>query len=139
MNKKTLMVAGIVVVVVVLGGWLVMAKHNKDSGSDMGNMNTSQTNSSSSSQAPKATNAVNIQNFAFSPSAITVKQGTTVTWTNKDGTAHTVTETDSQTGPNSGNVNPGASYSFTFATPGTYHYHCAIHPEMLGTVTVTSS
>ena len=41
--------------------------------------------------APVAGNAVAITGFAFSPAALTVKAGTTVTWTNKDSDAHTVT------------------------------------------------
>lgn len=83
-------------------------------------------------------NSVTIQNFAFTPSSITVKKGTKVTWTNKDNVTHTVNETDGQSGgPNSGDIAPGASYSFTFSTVGTFNYHCAIHPSMLGKVVVT--
>jgi plastocyanin len=128
----------IVVVVVVLGGltgWY-LAAHKNSKSNDMSNMNMS-SGSSASNKAAVATNTVTIQNFAFSPAAITVKEGTTVTWTNKDSVAHTVTETDGKDGPNSGDVNPNATYSFTFKSPGTYHYQCTVHPEMVGTVTVT--
>jgi plastocyanin len=75
--------------------------------------------------------------MAFSPANITVKTGAKVTWTNDDSVAHTVVENDSQTGPKSGDIMPGKSYSFTFTKAGTYHYHCTIHPNMIGTVTVT--
>lgn len=84
------------------------------------------------------TNSVAIENFAFTPANITISKGTTVTWTNKDAVAHTVTETDGKTGPNSGNLAQGKSFTFTFDNVGTYQYHCAIHPDMVGTVTVTN-
>jgi plastocyanin len=90
-----------------------------------------------SAQASQTT-AVTIQNFAFSPATITVQPGTTVTWTNKDTAAHTVTA-DSGTGPKSGNLNQNQTYSFKFDTAGTYAYHCEIHPNMKATVVVASS
>jgi plastocyanin len=81
--------------------------------------------------------SVNIQNFAFDPPNITVAPGTTVTWTNNDSAPHTVTATDPAGAFDSGTLQPGQSYSFTFTQPGTtYAYYCAIHPSMTGTVTV---
>ncbi|RAG81276.1 plastocyanin [Streptacidiphilus pinicola] len=86
---------------------------------------------------PVATDSVAIKNFAFAPAAITVKVGTRVTWTNQDSDAHTVTS-QNNTGPlNSQALNTGQSFSYTFTTPGTYHYLCTIHPFMTATVTVT--
>jgi plastocyanin len=76
-----------------------------------------------------------IQNVAFSPTSITVARGSTVTWTNLDGMAHTVTADDGSWG--SGSLGHGASYSHVFTSPGSYTYHCAIHPFMKGTVMVT--
>jgi plastocyanin len=55
-----------------------------------------------------------------------------VTWTNDDGTTHTVIFSDS-----SQTLNNGASYTRKFDTPGTYAYHCNIHPSMTGTVEVS--
>jgi len=136
--KKPYLYTIILVVIVVAAGAVWYAVAHKSSNNDMGSMDMSGSSANDSNQSAVATDAVTIQNFAFSPANITVKKGATVTWTNKDSTAHTVTETDSQTGPNSGDVNPGSSYSFTFSTPGTYHYHCSVHPEMVGTVTVTN-
>lgn len=81
---------------------------------------------------------VTIQNFAFSPASITVTKGTTVMWTNRDSTAHTVTG-NTAGGPASGHIQPGQSYSFTFNSAGTFPYHCSIHPEMTGSVTVSGS
>jgi len=76
----------------------------------------------------------------FSPDVITVIIGTnnTVTWTNRDTTTHTVTSTDNSF--NSGNIVSGASWSYTFSTPGNYTYYCIYHSGwMRGTVIVKSS
>ena len=85
--------------------------------------------------APVAANAVSIENFAFSPGDVTVSVGTTVTWTNNDQEAHTVTADDHSFG--SPPLSPGDKYYFTFTKPGTYHYLCTIHPFMTATVVVT--
>jgi len=83
---------------------------------------------------PTQGNAVTIQNLAFSPAALTVPAGTTVTWTNQDTTVHNVT---SNTGLfESGQMSRGSNFSHTFSDKGTFAYHCSIHPEMTGTVTV---
>jgi plastocyanin len=89
----------------------------------------------SAAQAPVSATAVSIDNFAFAPAAITVKVGTTVTWTNKDQDAHTVTAQDRSF--SSAPLNTGATYQFTFTKPGTYAYLCTIHPFMTATVVVT--
>lgn len=85
--------------------------------------------------------AVAIEDFSFSPSTLTIKAGTTVTWTNDGPSAHTTTSDtgvwDSGTldAPSAsggyGGGSPGGNYSFTFNTPGTYSYHCKIHPPSL--------
>ena len=83
---------------------------------------------------PVQSQSVTIQNFAFSPASITVPVGSTVTWTNKDAVAHTTTSDG--TGWNSGSLAQNASFSRTFTSKGTFPYHCAIHPNMVATVTV---
>jgi plastocyanin len=77
--------------------------------------------------------------FSFSPSAITVKVGTTVVWTNTSGTTHTVTsDAGAPAAFHSGMINgSNGTYRFTFTKPGTYTYHCNIHPYMQGAVVVT--
>ena len=88
--------------------------------------------------APVAGNAVAIKNFAFAPAALVVKVGTTVTWTNQDTDAHTVTSQAGSGGPlGSAALNTGQTYSYTFTKAGTYAYLCTIHPFMTATVTVT--
>lgn len=79
---------------------------------------------------------VTIQNFAFSPQTLTVKPGTKVVWTNRDSVAHTVTS-DSGAWPDSGPIASGQTFAHTFGKPGTYAYHCHIHPSMTATVVVT--
>jgi plastocyanin len=84
--------------------------------------------------AATATNAGTIKGFSFQPEVLKVKVGAKVTWTNDDAVAHTVTaDTNSFA---SGNLQPGGSFSFTFTRPGTYAYHCSIHPSMHGSVVV---
>jgi len=79
--------------------------------------------------------AVEIKDFLFSPSTLSVKAGTKVTWTNTDSAPHTVTS-DSGTTLNSKTLSNGDSYSVTFEEAGTIAYHCAIHPMMMGKVIV---
>ncbi len=78
--------------------------------------------------------AVTIVGFAFGPNNLTVAVGTTVTWTNDDGPSHTTTS-DAE-GWNSGTLSTGATFQVVFDTPGTFTYHCSIHPSMTATVTV---
>lgn len=77
---------------------------------------------------------VPIAQFAFDPASVSVAVGTTVTWTNIDTVPHTVTATDGSF--NSGNLNPGDSFSFTFDGAGTFDYICNYHPNMTGTIIV---
>jgi plastocyanin len=86
---------------------------------------------------PVAGDRVAIKGFAFAPAALTVPVGTTVTWTNQDSDAHTVTS-DGGGGPlNSKALATGDTFSFTFTQAGTFKYLCTIHPFMTATVTVT--
>lgn len=107
--------------------------------------------SSSSSTAPTGSNSsggttttgspVSIVNgasvlttTAYNPNPISVSVGGTVTWTNNDRTTHTSSADGG--GWNSGNIAPGASFSHTFPAAGSFPYHCAIHPGMVGVVNV---
>jgi plastocyanin len=55
-----------------------------------------------------------------------------VRWTNNDSAAHTSTADDGAW--SSGSIAAGGTFTATFPTAGTFHYHCAIHPGMIGTV-----
>lgn len=91
--------------------------------------------SATASQAAAAGgSAITIQNFAFAPASLTVKAGTTVTWTNNDSPNHSVKWADGTAGSNP--LPTGSSYTRTFATPGTYAYVCGIHASMHGTIVV---
>lgn len=80
--------------------------------------------------------SITIKNFAFSPSAVTVAPGATVTVTNRDQVAHTVTAMDGRF--NTGDIAPGRSETFTAPnTAGSYPYICSIHQYMTGTLTVS--
>jgi plastocyanin len=87
---------------------------------------------------PAASKAVSItiKNYAFLPKTITIKKGTTVTWTNSDIAKHTVTS-DSGSGPSSSFFGMGESYSYTFTQTGSFPYHCEPHPYMTATIVVT--
>jgi plastocyanin len=101
---------------------------------------------------------ITVQDFSYSPATVTIKAGTTVLWVNNGPSAHTVTSDsglwDSGTlGTPSGSMGStgygttggttaGGSFQRTFTQPGTYGYHCTIHPPSLypnfrGTIVVT--
>ena len=86
-------------------------------------------------RAQTSSSAVEIHNFTFTPQTLTVKAGTTVTWTNKDDTPHGIASANNAF-KKSQALDTDDSYSFTFATPGTYQYFCYIHPHMTGTIVV---
>jgi plastocyanin len=79
--------------------------------------------------------AAKIANFAFGPPTITVHAGTAVTWTNGDEDPHTVVA-DTAGGFKSQALDTGDTFTQTFSTPGTYAYHCGLHPYMKGKVVV---
>jgi len=79
-------------------------------------------------------NTVVMKNFDFSPMAITVSVGSTVTWKNLDGEPHTVVSADGAF--RSAALDQNDSFTFKFNKPGTYKYVCSIHPKMMATVTV---
>ena len=86
--------------------------------------------------ARAATTNVTIADFAFSPKTINIQIGDTVVWTNNGPSQHTVTS-DGGAGPlNSGTLNVGNTYEWTFLAAGSFGYHCTIHPSMTGTVNV---
>ena len=120
-----------------------------------GGTTSTNSNNSGNATAPAATNTptssgsasgsvVMIMNdssgsFAFSPTTLTIKVGTMVTWKNVTSVAHTVTSDDGKSF-DSGSNNPIAAqsgtYNFTFTKPGTYAYHCSFHPFMKATIIV---
>lgn len=151
MNRSIVVI--IVVIILVLGGGAYLVVNNMNKETDTATpVNTAQeaaessaTNQSTTSQTAETdqtseqtsqNKSVTIKNFAFSPNAITIKKGTTVTWTNEDGPEHNAFS-EQEGGPKGGLLKKGESYSFTFEKSGTFNYICTPHPHMKGTVTVT--
>jgi plastocyanin len=83
---------------------------------------------------PPDTRQVSIVDNAFDPQFLTIYPDTTVQWTNIDSRIHTTTSDSALW--DSGPLDSGQSFSFTFTAPGSYPYHCGIHPAMTGTITV---
>jgi plastocyanin len=86
----------------------------------------------------KPASAISIDNFTFSPAKLTVKAGTTVTWTNRDDIPHGIASSNNAFTRSPG-LDTDGKFSFTFTTPGTYQYFCYIHPHMVGTVVVEAA
>jgi len=132
--KNGIIIGVLVVIVLVVGGILIGKSYSNSPA-----YSTSPTPTTSATTAAGTTTSgsqtISISNFAFSNPDITVHVGDSITWTNNDSTTHTVTSIPS--GPlNSGDLAQGKSYTYTFTTAGTFNYHCAIHANMTGTVTV---
>jgi plastocyanin len=89
-------------------------------------------------RAADSSNAVSIDNFTFTPKTLTVKAGTTVTWTNHDDIPHGIASSENAF-KKSAALDTDDSYSFTFTAPGTYQYFCYIHPHMVGTIVVEAT
>ncbi|HLE49436.1 MAG TPA: cupredoxin family copper-binding protein [Patescibacteria group bacterium] len=126
MNTNNKIVIGIVLLIVVVGGFIYFTK-NKYSSNQQNSTQPAQ-----QSQTGEAANVVNIQNFTFSPGALTVKAGTKVTWVNQDSVTHTI-KSDTF---NSSTLMKGDKFEFTFTEKGSFDYSCGLHPSMVGKVVV---
>lgn len=153
MNKRLAVIVGVIVAILAIGAVVIYTGSNtgndtasntandtsvneEETAKDSHNQGASQ--SEQSTALPQEANAVTISDFAFDPKQITVKVGTTVTWTNQDSVQHNVKmENGSTDGPSSELLAKGESYSYTFKKAGVYNYLCTPHPYMKGTVTVT--
>ena len=77
---------------------------------------------------------VSLENIQIVPATVTIAKGASVTWTNNDSVNHRLVGDNGEF--DSGNMAPGATFSFTFSTAGTVNYHCSIHPSMTGAIKV---
>jgi amicyanin len=84
--------------------------------------------------AAEEANVVTIDNFTFTSKEMTVAVGTTVKWVNHDDIPHNVINKDKVF--RSKALDTDDSYSFTFASAGTYDYFCGLHPQMQGKIIV---
>jgi plastocyanin len=104
-------------------------------------ISTAACGSSSSPSSPTTTSDVtvsivgNLGAQSFTPSPVAMRVGQTISWKNADSIAHDSTQNGS--GFTTGNLSAGATSSpIMMGTAGTFTYHCAIHPSMVGTITV---
>lgn len=81
--------------------------------------------------------SLNYETWTYEPNELKVAVGTTVTWTNTGGAAHTVTSDDG-TSFDSGPIQPEKQFSRVMDRAGAFPYHCTFHPYMKGTVMVTA-
>jgi len=77
---------------------------------------------------------VDIAKFLFTSKEITVAPGTTVVWTNRDETPHTVAASDKSF--SSKGLDTNDKFEHTFAKEGDFDYICTVHPFMTGVVHV---
>ena len=84
-----------------------------------------------------ATKTMTIKDFEFGPKTLTVTVGDTVTWRNEGPSAHTATALSGAF--DSGNLDPGKDFSFTFTKAGTFNFACKYHDSMAGTITVAEA
>ena len=94
------------------------------------------TSAASSGGGATAADTVVAKSIAYNPDKITVKVGDTVTFKNDDSFAHTFTADNGEFDSN--NVDGGGSFQFTTDKAGTIAFHCKIHSNMHGTITVES-
>src|SRR5579885_3831299 len=94
--------------------------------------------------ATQPTNVVVIQmlesppgHYFFKPDTLTISAGTVVVWIDSSDAPHTVTS-DTNVFDTASNITQGKTFGLVFNTPGTYNYHCKIHPNMKAVITVTS-
>ena len=76
--------------------------------------------------------------YAFSPATLSIKVGTQVVWINTTVAAHTATSDTAGVFGTNNNQTTHQTFMFTFTTPGTFAYHCNVHPYMKATITVMS-
>src|SRR6267154_538031 len=84
--------------------------------------------------AAQDANVITIDNFTFTPPELTVAVGTTVKWANHDDIPHSVVNKDKVF--RSKALDTDDSFSYTFASAGTFDYFCGLHPHMVGKVIV---
>jgi len=122
----------LVLVIIVVAACLLIISTITSTSSD-----NIQPKTSMDSRQKQSENTIIIKDMNFTPHTLTIQRGTTLIWTNHDAVSHTVSaEVKGSKFPASPPLSQGQSYSFTFNEPGTFKYHCSIHPEMQAIVIV---
>jgi plastocyanin len=122
--KKTLFIGLLVIAVLISGCTTTTTTRPAEP--------TPVTTTPAPTQTPEPTTpapvSVAIKSSTFTPDIVEISKGTTVVWTNDDGVRHTVTSVSGAF--DSGNIDPGKTYSYTFNQAGPFEYRCSIHPSM---------
>ena len=105
---------------------------------------TNATNTGAAAGGPTSVSIVpgssSLTTDAYQPNPVQVSTGGTVTWTNDDAQPHTATSGENATPDgtfDSGIMAPAATFEHTFTAAGEYPYFCLLHPNMVGTVSVS--
>jgi plastocyanin len=135
MTRIAILTATFLAAILGLGQYVTLHGQNSDNrlSSVNGGARFSETRAVDS-DSKAATNSITIDNFSFTPAALTIPAGATVTWTNRDDIPHTVVQRDQKF--KSKALDTDDSFSFTFAEPGTYEYFCSLHPKMVAKIIV---
>lgn len=123
MKKEIIIIVGLITL--ILAGFLAYTILN--------NQSISNTPSNKSTATSTNKNEVIIQDNLFTPRKITVKVGASISFINKDGVTHTITETKKVFDKE---IKPGDVLKVTFSNVGEFDYYCLDHPEMRGRVNV---
>ncbi len=143
MNKSIIGIIVVVALLAVSAGGILLINKKPSATNTQAPAQTSTTTTDPSAtgsedgqdgQTAQQASNVTIENFAYTPATITVKKGTTVTWTNQDSMQHDVSADGGAF--KSELLAKDESFSFTFDEVGTFKYHCTPHPNMIGTVIV---
>jgi plastocyanin len=118
---------------------------NATTGATGNTTGTSATSAGGGNSVSIVSGASSLTTIAYDPNPVQVKVGSKVTWTNNDSQPHTVTSGSNGQPDNKFNsspnfnplLNPGQTFSFTFTQAGDYPYFCMLHPNMVGTVSVS--
>lgn len=95
------------------------------------------TPASGAARRAAVTKTITIKDFEFGPNTLTINVGDIVTWSNRGPSAHTATALGGAF--DSGNLDAGKDFSFTFTKAGTFNFTCQYHDSMAGTITVAEA
>ena len=152
MSKRLLSIFALVILISSLSILNTACSDGSKGGGNTGDKATTNATPSASNRAPgntspgvvgsntsgsAASQEIEMDDDVFKPSQLTIPVGAKVTWINKGKKAHTVVSNDKLF--DSGLVNVSGQFSYAFTAPGTYTYHCAPHPKMLGQIIVKGS
>jgi plastocyanin len=136
MNNRPVLKRWLPSIALALLAVMVLAACGSDSSGGGGAASTTPSSTTSAGGGGQ-TVSVSIKDLSFKPAKLEIAAGTTVTWTNNDGTAHTVTATkgddiDAAVSGlfDSGDLHQGDTFSYTFDKAGDYYYECTIHASM---------